>query len=79
MSILPRTCPYYPPCGGVNKLATETLDGHVRVSLDDLRNLIYYCDTVALILKENGYAGKAEALESRYMKFEDSLADLNSE
>ena len=30
--------------------------------------MIYYADTAAKILKDNGWQGKAEALETRYMK-----------
>ena len=40
----------------------------VEVSRNDLENLIYYADTAAKILKDNGWPGKAEALEDRYMK-----------
>lgn len=40
----------------------------VQVSKQDIENLIYYADTAAKILKDNGWPGKAEALENRYMK-----------
>ena len=40
----------------------------VEVSRNDLENLIYYADMVASILKDNGWPGKAKALEDRYMK-----------
>jgi len=34
----------------------------------DLENLLMYADTAAKILKDNGFPGKAEALEVRYMR-----------
>ena len=40
----------------------------VMVSLDNITNLIYYADTAAKILKDNGWPGKAQALTDRYMK-----------
>ena len=40
----------------------------VNVSMDNIVDLIYYADSVAKILKDNGWPGKAEALTARYMK-----------
>lgn len=40
----------------------------VKVDKGDLTDLIYYADTAAKILGEQGFPGKAEALENRYMK-----------
>ena len=41
----------------------------VDINIDEMIDLILYADTCAKILKENGFHGKGEALESRYMKF----------
>ena len=43
------------------------------ITLDEFTDLLYYCDSVAKILKDNGFKGKAEALENRYMKFKHLL------
>jgi len=39
----------------------------------DLEDLLMYADTAAKILKENGWPGKAEALEQRYMKVAEAV------
>ena len=36
--------------------------------IKDTEELVMYASICAKILKENGYAGKAKALEKRYMK-----------
>lgn len=57
-------------CGGCHlDLSPPDEPEQVSVSKDDLENLVYYADIVASILKQNGFPGKAEALENRYMKF----------
>jgi hypothetical protein len=58
---------------GSNSALSGVLVDVVQVSRADLENLIYYADTAAGILKENGWPGKAEALESRYMKIADAI------
>lgn len=47
----------------------------VDISLNEFVDLISYADTVAKILKDNGFEGKAEALEKRYMKFKHLMPD----
>ena len=41
----------------------------------EIASLISYADTCAGILRDQGFAGKAEALEERYMKFAFLLGD----
>lgn len=44
-----------------------------------IESLVMYADTAALILEENGYEGKAQALEARYMRVEEIFGlDLRS-
>jgi hypothetical protein len=45
----------------------------VRCNRSDLVDLIMYSDTASRILADNGFAGKAEALEKRYMKIANSI------
>ena len=55
--------------GGSDTPAGDETKAVVDVSLNEFIDLICYCDNVAKILKDNGFKGKAEALQSRYMKF----------
>lgn len=43
-------------------------DEDISVNKQNLISLIYYADTASKILKENGYPGKAKALEDRYLR-----------
>lgn len=58
----------------------ETTDLDVLVSChqDALEDLLMYVDTAAKILKENGWQGKAEALEQRYMKVAKEIGFIKS-
>ena len=54
------------PQGRLNALVS----GCPRSYLEDL---LLYADTAAKILKENGWPGKAQALEQRYMKVAETI------
>jgi len=38
--------------------------------MEDIEEFVIYASVCAKILKENGYEGKAEALEERYIKLQ---------
>lgn len=46
----------------------KKLDKEMRLLKKEAIDLIYYADSCATILKENGFDGKAEALTKRYVK-----------
>ena len=46
----------------------KKLDKEMKALKKEAVDLIYYADMCATILKENGFPGKAEALEKRYLK-----------
>ncbi len=54
--------PWQPP------KVSASISNDLLVDSGDLTELLMYADTAAKILRENGYPGKAEALEKRYMK-----------
>lgn len=58
---------------GNESIAAQGLDG-VLVNRKNLESLIHYADSMAKILKDAGFPGKATALEERYMKIADEIA-----
>ena len=53
--------------------AQRPVDVLVSCPCSDLEDLLMYADTAAKILKENGWPGKAQALEQRYMKVAEAI------
>lgn len=46
----------------------KSINKELTLLKKEAKDLIYYADMCALILKQNGYEGKAAALETRYLK-----------
>jgi hypothetical protein len=49
------------------------LDALVSCPRSYIEDLLMYADTAATILKDNGWPGKAQALEQRYMKVAEAI------
>ena len=54
-------------------LSAVAVDPRVSCPRSYLEDLLLYADTAAKILKENGWPGKAQALEQRYMKVAEAI------